>query len=200
MLLLILDWLFGLVRRAIWALRTFHSCDIGQTTTAIALISLTGGATLLASTSFASADEAFDALASTVRSSVDRVGASLEVRGSVIARSSDGRDTDRVELVLGVFGAGAVPLEGDGERLNVSYRDDATYLPSVPFSATFIEGDGDELLEPGEMALMSIDLTAAGADLRDNERFTLELAGPVGGTVEISRTMPFVLQPVMSLH
>jgi len=202
MLLLNLDWLFGLVRRAVIALRTFHLSDRGQTTAAIALVSLAGGATLLASTTLASADEAFDALASTVRSSVDRVGGNVEVRGSVIARSSNAASTDSIELTIGIFGQGAVPLASDGDvqGLNISYRDETIYLPIVPFAAIFLNGDGDSLLEPGELASLSVALAQAGIELQASERFTLELTGPVGGTVEISRTMPFVLQPVMSLH
>lgn len=200
MLLLSLDWLFGLVRRVTLTLRTFHFVEDGQATAAIAMISIVGGAALVGTTTFTSADEAFDALESAVRSSVDRVSANLEIRGSVIARSDDSRSADRIELTVGVFGDGTVPLTGDADRLRISYRDDEIFLPEVPFTAAVLDGDGDDLLERGELAALSIDLEAAGISLRANERFTLELSAPVGGTVEVSRTMPFVLQPVMSLH
>ena len=164
---------------------------------------MAGSVTLLASTTISSADVSFDALASTVQSSVNRVSSNVEVRGSVIARSDDASNVDRIELTLGLFGEGAVPLGdgAEGERLTVSYRDDATYIPSVPYTATFISGDGDAILERGELAALTLDLSALpDSGLGANERFTLELNAPVGGSVEISRTLPFVLQPVMSLH
>jgi hypothetical protein len=202
MLLLFLDWLFGLTRRAV-ALRVVSSSERGEATAIVALISIAGSVTLLASTTVTSADLSFDALASTVQSSVERVSGNVEVRGSVIARSEDGSSVDRIELPLGLFGEGAVPLgdEPDGDQLTISYRDYTNSIPSVPSAAAFIGGDGDELLERGELAALSLDLTGLpGVDLSANERFTLELNAPVGGAVEVSRNVPFILQPVMSLH
>jgi hypothetical protein len=201
MLLLFLDWLFGLTRRAV-ALRVVSSSERGEATAIVALISIAGSVTLLASTTVTSADLSFDALASTVQSSVERVSGNVEVRGSVIARSEDGSSVDRIELTLGLFGEGAVALgEADADQLTISYRDDTNYIPSVPYAAAFIGGDGDELLERGELAALSLDLTGLpGVDLSANERFTLELNAPVGGAVEVSRNLPFILQPVMSLH
>ena len=65
-------------------------------------------------------------------------------------------------------------MKGDGDRLVISYRDASTYLPSVPFSSKFLNGDGDALLAPGELAAFSVDLSAV--DLGADERFSLELS------------------------
>lgn len=174
----------------------------------VTMISMAGGATILVSTTMTSADVSFDALRSTVRSSVDRVSSSLEVRGSVIARSSDSKTADSIGLTLALLGEGAVQLgehavqlgdaDGASEPLIISYRDDSTYLPSLPYSVDFLSGDRDSLLERGETVHIAIEI--ADAALTANERFSLELTSPVGGTVEINRIIRYVLQPVMSLH
>jgi archaellin len=66
-----------------------------------------------------------------------------------------------------------------------------------------IVGDGDNLLEPGELMLISIDVTAdidPTPALDPNERFTLEVQTPVGATLDITRQMPAELATVMQLH
>ncbi len=197
------DWLFCFATRARCALVCCAMQERGSVTAAVALVSVLGSAAVFATTTVESGDISFEALAGAVDRGVNRVSANLEVRSSVIARSSDSLTTERVEFTLGVFGQGAVPLgtENAGEQLMISYRDGANYLPAVPYTFSFLGGNGDDILDAGELASISVDLAqVSGVALRGGERFTLELTAPVGGTVEVSRKMPPILQPVMSLH
>ncbi len=69
--------------------------------------------------------------------------------------------------------------------------------------ATEIVGDGDLVLEPGELFVMSIDLADAsmtGAVFVPNARFTFEIQTPVGAVLDLTRSMPAQLDPVMQLH
>lgn len=197
------DWLFCFATRARGALACCSSHERGSVTAAVALFSVLGSAAVFATTTLESGEINFDALAGAVDSSISRVSANLEVRGSVIARSADSEAVDRIQITIGVFGQGAVPIDSstEGERLAISYQDASVYLPAVPYTVTFLQGDGDALLESGELASVAVDLSALpDIDLRANGRFTFEITAPIGGTVEISRTLPFALQPVMSLH
>lgn len=60
-----------------------------------------------------------------------------------------------------------------------------------------LSGDEDAILEPGELALLYVYLPDGA--LQANDRLTLELLSPTGGTLILSRRLPPVLQPVMPL-
>ena len=73
----------------------------------------------------------------------------------------------------------------------------------MTYVATEIIGDGDLLLEPGELFTLSVNATdnpATIGTLSINERWTLELQTPVGAVIDLTRTMPAQLSAVMLLH
>ena len=73
----------------------------------------------------------------------------------------------------------------------------------VAYIATELRGDGDGLLEPGETAEVRIDVsTIADGTLviGPSEDWTLQIVAPSGGIVRVSRTIPFALHAVNSLH
>ncbi len=61
---------------------------------------------------------------------------------------------------------------------------------------------GDDLLEPGELAEITVDLSSTGADvtLGANTAFTLEVKPPTGGILGIHRTTPAAISAVMELR
>jgi hypothetical protein len=196
---------------AVWlALSLFHAAEAGAAAASLVMLTVAGTTTAVATVSVASADFSFDDLDALVHQSVDRIGASLELRGSVIARSdADGRTLDSIQLTLGTFGQGSpVALDPAGpadKRLEIDYWTGTSYVSDVPYTAKFLGGNGDAYLDPGELVSVTVDVgvlqrldgtmpPAAG------ERWTLQLIAPIGGTVEISRTLPPVLQPLMDLH
>lgn len=193
------------VARARGALVSHLGDDYGFGTVIAGLVSLAGGATIAVSAAAAGGDLSFKQMTDVIDASIGRVSGSLEVRGSVIARSADSRTVDSLEFSLGVFGDGngvsLDPASPPAERLVVSYFDGTDYHPDVPYTARFLGGDGDTLLEPGEMASITLGTgDIDGVRLEANERVTLELSAPLGGTIDLSRRLPYALQPVMSLH
>ena len=192
---------------SLWpSLRRFaqrSGCERGIATVSLALFAFLATASTAATVTIAQGEVNFAALEDLVDDSVNRVGATLEVRGSVIARSDDGATVDRLQLTLRYYGEGKpVPLSSDDpERLVITYYDDTAYHPDVPYAFEPLSGNGDTILEPGEMILLTIDITSIpNANLEANGRFTLELSAPVGGTVIVSRRVPMGLSSVTSLY
>ena len=74
----------------------------------------------------------------------------------------------------------------------------------VTYTLTSIVGDGDNLLEPGELMLITIDVNGGAItpapSLIANERFTFEIQTPVGATLDVTRQLPAELTAVMQLH
>jgi len=179
------------------------NCERGVATVSLALLAFLATASTAATVTIAQGDVNFAALEDLVNDSVNRVGATLEVRGSVIARSDDGVSVDRLQFTVRYYGEGLpVPLDAaDPDRLVVAYHDETTYHPDVPYTYEPLSGNSDNILEPGEMALLTIDVSSIpGASLEANDRFTLELSAPVGGTVVVSRRIPMGLSSVTSLY
>jgi archaellin len=178
-------------------------CERGLATVSLALFAFLATASTAATVTVAQGDVNFAALEELVDDSVNRVGATLEVRGSIIARSDDGATVDRLQLTVRYYGEGKpVPLDaGDPDRLVVAYYDETAYDPDVAYTFESITGNGDDILEPGEMALITIDVESIpNAALEANDRFTMELSAPVGGTVIVTRRVPMGLSSVTSLY
>jgi hypothetical protein len=172
----------------------------GIATITAGFLALFATATTAATLTVASGDMNFDALGDVVESSVSRVSGTLEVRGSIIARSEDGASVSTIHVPIRLYGEGpAVSFDPAGpQRLAIAYYDATGYNPDVPYTAQIVTGNGDALLDPWETALLTIDLTSA--NLRGGEAFTLELSAPVGGAVIIQRRLPAILQSVISLY
>ena len=183
--------------------------ESGQVGTSLALVGLVGTALVLSAVVVRSGKYGAGELDQVFRTSLGRVSGTLELRGSVIAiASGQPPAVDSIRFVVGAAGEGdPVPLDGasTADRLVVSYRDSTAYDADVPYTAREIAGNGDGLLEPGESAqltvrLADIDSEAGPPSMGPDSRWTLELQAPIGGTVEITRTMPPVLDRVMQLH
>ena len=61
-------------------------------------------------------------------------------------------------------------------------------------------GDGDSLLEAGEMFEITVDMTGAGEAVGTYHTFQLEVKPPVGSALIIERTTPAALDSVMILN
>jgi flagellin FlaB len=129
----------------------------------------------------------------TVYAGLAKTRGSMELTGGVIV-DSDG--TNVTDLTFGVT------LAAGGEQVNldyadltnrtvISYIDDAINTPDMTYTTTEIVGDGDKLLEPGELAEVSIDMTAeCGCTIAANEKFTIEVKPPTGSYLVVQRTTP----------
>jgi flagellin FlaB len=139
----------------------------------------------------------------TVFAGLQKAQANLELHGSVVVTSSGGTpDNITFELALAAGGA-PINLDPDATTNTVvmNYIDQDAREADIPYTVNWILGDGDSLLEPGELAEISIALPTPGDNnLSANEHFTIEVIATNGGTMLIARTMPAGIDPVMDLH
>jgi flagellin FlaB len=140
----------------------------------------------------------------TVFAGLQKARGTMELRGSVIVRATP-PNVDSIEFSVGTT-AGGDPIPLDPAALNqrtvIAYHDETVSDPDVPYTVTPLVGDGDNLLEPGELTLVSInpaDIDGAPT-LGPNSRFTFEIQTPVGATIDITRSMPAAIDSIMQLH
>lgn len=133
----------------------WHRSEAGLGEAGFVIVSLLGTTTIIASAAFSDGGFSFEQLEAVLHDSANRVGGTLEVRGGVVA-TANGDRVDAIQVPVGFNGNGRpVPLTGDSaDRLVLSYRDGAIFNPSVRYTGRQINGDGDELLEPGELFVL----------------------------------------------
>jgi flagellin FlaB len=142
----------------------------------------------------------------TVFAGLEKARGNLEVRGAltVIDTDSDGDIDSSDEIVFNVaLAAGGFPISLDPtayvNTVVVNWIDAQDRVPDSGYSVTWILDDGDDLLENGELAEVTVN-PPAGSSLVENEIFTLEVVPPSGGTNLVNRTMPPEIDDVMDLH
>jgi flagellin FlaB len=146
----------------------------------------------------------------TVFAGLQKARGSMELRGGVVA-TWDGTDVDNISFsVANAAGGEPIPLDpaATNNRTVIAYRDAAIHNDDVTYTVTWITGDSDDLLEPGELAVIEIDpttidngaATPVPAQLTANARFTFEVQSPVGAVLDITRQLPAALDSVMQLH
>jgi hypothetical protein len=179
---------------------TGANAERGVASFVAAMIALAVTGTTAAAITVAAEDINFDGLEAMVDSGIARASGTLETRGSIIGRTDDGSSVSAVQLPLRLYGDGnAITLDpADPDRLVIAFYDSDTYNPDVAFTVEPLTGNGDDVLDPWETVLVTIDVS--GFDLTDGERFTLELSSAAGGTLILQRTLPPILQDVMSLY
>jgi archaellin len=118
----------------------------------------------------------------------------MELTGGVIATSNGTQITDLTVGLTLAAGGEAVNLDADdaNNRTVISYIDGGATDNSLDYTTTEVVGDGDELLEPGELAEIAIDLATECATcvVTENETFTLEFKPPTGSYLIVQRTTP----------
>jgi hypothetical protein len=124
----------------------------------------------------------------------------IELHGGIRA-ASDGSRLTAIEFDL-VLAGDADPLPIANRALPITYIDAATVQAPVAYSATESPGDGDGLLEAGEIGAIHIDLVAAcpACAIGPNQTFTIEIKPPAGSYVVLQRTTPDSLDPVINLN
>ena len=133
---------------------------------------------------------------------------------------ADGNITFQLALAAG---GSPISLErgATNSRVVMNFVGSAGRIEDLYYMVTPIVGDGDDLLEPGELFSVRIRLTniydpnddntaedpgdgstGDGPDftLSTNEKFSIEVVAPAGGSMLIARTMPPAIDPVVDLH
>ncbi len=142
----------------------------------------------------------------TVFAGLEKARGNLELRSGMTIVDEDASGTittlDSIMFELGLA-AGGFPVVVDpaatSNSTTINYTDADDRVEDVTYTVTEIMGDGDDLLEAGE--LFSVTVTPpATSTLVVNEAFTLEVIPPSGGVLLIARTMPPQIDTVMDLH
>jgi flagellin FlaB len=128
----------------------------------------------------------------TVYAGLEKTRGSMELSGAVVATSNGTEVTDLVLNVTLAAGGSAVNWDPDAltNRTIVSYIDDSITVNDLIYTATDITGDGDLLLEPGELFEITIAGLDTQVDINENDKFTLQIQPPSGSYMVVERTMP----------
>lgn len=132
---------------------------------------------------------------------------SIEIAGSVIARSSSGQISNITIYVKSAVGKNPVDMR-DGV-LVISYRDPYNFIPNI-YTANDtnpdvtgvrvrqLTGDGDTALEYTEIWEIVIGIPELSG-LRPNDQFSIEIKPAQGSILKVERRLPPVFDPVMDL-
>lgn len=180
-----------------------HSDESGQTAleTAIILIAFIVVASVFAFTILSAGSTSTEKGQAAIYAGLEGVQSSMSVRGSIVAQAA-GSTVDSVVFTVSLV-AGGDPVDlTDTSGSNVvviGYRDNTQFLNEVSWTVAWIgNNDGDNLLETGELAEITVDLSSAA--LGANTEFSLEVKPPKGAVLDISRTTPAAIESVMKLQ
>jgi flagellin FlaB len=132
---------------------------------------------------------------------------SVEIAGSVIARSSSGQISNITIYVKSAVGKNPVDMRSG--VLVISYRDPYNFVPNIYIandtSTTVtgvrvrqLTGDGDTALEYTEVWEIVIGIPQLSA-LKPNDQFSIEIKPAQGSILKVERRLPPVFDPVMDL-
>ena len=173
--------------------------------TAIILIAFVVVASVFAFTILSAGSASTERGEEAIYSGLEGVQSSLSVKGAIIAEGA-GTDVDSVVFTISpVSGGEPVNLaSAAADRVVViGYRDATQLENNVDWTVDWIvsnETTPDDLLEEGELAEVTVDLSGLGTALSVNTAFTLEVKPPTGGVLNINRTTPAAIEAVMELR
>jgi len=140
----------------------------------------------------------------TVYAGLQKARGTLEVRGGIVATSTAPPTVDKIQFQVSTTAGGdPIPLDpaATTNRTVIAYRDAVVAVADVPYTVTVITGNTDNLLEPGELIQITINVSdIPGAVIAADSRWTLEIQTPVGAVIDLTRSMPAAIAPVMQLH
>ena len=175
--------------------------------TAIILIAFVVVATIFAFVILTTGVFSSERAKETVFAGLEKARGSMEIRGGMVVTAT-GATLAVADIQFAVAtsaGGESVPMNpvGVNNRTVIAYRDSLVVDNDVTFTVVDIVGDGDTLLEPGELKVVTINVVTGITPppaLAANERFTIEVQTPVGATLDITRQLPAELREVMQLH
>jgi archaeal flagellin FlaB len=145
-----------------------------------------------------------------VNSGLEQTGATLELKGNVIASMADGVVNTLYITVGLVPGGSPVDLTDttDGKNMvTISYSDVYQVVPSVIWTMEVLNSNnGDSMLDPGELAQITIDLTAVNEAAAEGETigpyttFSIQVTPPDGSVLPIDRTIPARVSDLINLR
>ena len=190
--------------------KKFNRDEAGITAleTAIILIAFIVVASVFAYTILSAGTASTERGQEAIYAGLEEVQSSMEIKGSVIAQTSAAGAAATVESLVFTVGsvAGGEPIDlTDTTGTNsvvISYRDATQFESGLEWAVEWVvPADGsqtDELLDPGELAQVTVDVSALL--LSSNTEFNLEIKPPTGAVVQVNRTTPAFIDLVTELH
>jgi len=142
----------------------------------------------------------------TVYLGLQEAKSTMELKGSIIASgntTATPKYVDTIKFTVGNAVAGE-PIDLTAPPNNktvLAYIDSNTYENNMTWTVSFVgSNDSDDLLEVGEKAEISVDVSGLTTKLQANQKFTIEFKPPSGSTVVFDRTVPANVDAVMDLY
>jgi archaellin len=129
-----------------------------------------------------------------------RTNRTIELRGSLIARSRNNVITDVIFTIASTNRA--EPLKLTNDALSITYRDQFQKINHLAWSKRFQGNDNhDNMLDPGELVQITVPLSSVLTQkIGPKTPFVIDVI-PAGGTLlSISRTAPVTFEPMMDLN
>ena len=126
----------------------------------------------------------------------------MELSSGVIGNSNGSNLTTVAFDMTLAAGGDSVNLDPTAttNRTVISYIDANQVINDLTYTTTSITGNGNSLLEPGELIRITIDLAAAGLTVGPNQIFSFEVKPPTGSYLVIQRMTPPALETVNELN
>ncbi len=186
-----------------------HKDEKGQTAleTAIILIAFVVVASVFAFTILSAGSSSTEKGKQAIQAGLEGVQASMNIKGSVIAKGASNAVTDVVFTLSLVAGGSPLNMSTTAKEVVIGYKDASQFVNDVPWSIDWIvskQSTADDLLEEGELAEITVELStlspALSPALGPNTQFNLEIKPPKGAVLNLNRTTPAAIQDVMDLN
>jgi len=138
-----------------------------------------------------------------VYTGLQQARSTVELKGDVVAKANATAITEIIFSVSNALDGEAIDLtDTTGNNVTViSYASANDRTEELDWTSLVQGwGDGDSLLEAGEMFEITVDMTGAGEAVDTYHTFALEVKPPVGSALIIERTTPAALDSVMILN
>lgn len=170
--------------------------------TAIILIAFVVVAAIFAFTILSAGTTATEQSKEAIYAGLSEVRSSLELRGAVVAQTDGTEVTDVIFSVANAAGGESIDLTAPvSNTLIIDYRDGAQQSANLTWTLTWVvRNDTDDLLEEGELAEITVDVSGLTTPLVENTQFALEIKPAEGGVVVVERTTPAFLDTIIDLR
>lgn len=170
--------------------------------TAIILIAFVVVAAIFAFTILSAGTTSTEQSKEAIYAGLEEVRSSMELRGAIVAQTNGTQVNDIIFSVANAASGNAIDLTAPvSNTLIIDYRDDAQRAANLDWTLTWIvRNDTDDLLEEGELAEISVDVSGLTTPLAENTQFSMEIKPGQGGVIVVERTTPAFLDTIVDLR
>jgi flagellin FlaB len=170
--------------------------------TAIILIAFVVVAAIFAFTILSAGTTSTEQSKEAIYAGLSEVRSSMELRGAVVAQTDGTEVTDIIFSVANAAGGDSIDLTAPANNtLIIDYRDNAQRSANLDWTLTWVvRNDTDDLLEEGELAEITVDVSGLTTPLAANTQFAMEIKPGQGGVVVVERTTPAFLDTIIDLR